>query len=174
MKDLSRRLYKIQGSRLKSQGCDSSSLILDPSLFLASVLRYRRMSFEKPFMGGPAKVEEAVPPLEIPNRFILNPDPNVQEDLRQALDGSNEQLDAEKFNQGRLPSLELRYRKAILKYLLQYGAIDLDDLRESLEEEHIAIKEQPYQRALEMVYRLNDVKESASGQEGQQADEDEW
>lgn len=135
------------------------------------------MSFEKPPVFNPTKIE--YPPLTIPKRFDLNNDPEIQEGLREALAGCQELIKAEKYSTGRLPNLELRYRENILKYLLRYGAIELEDLHECLEEEYITVKDTAYQKALELVYRLNgSIGSGSSGEakkEGKvESEDDDW
>lgn len=113
------------------------------------------MSFEKRPLTGPPTIEHALEPIEIPRRFNINPDPEMQKDLRYALELCDERIAGEKYNQERLPSMEIRYRKSILNYLLKFEAIELDDLHEALIEEYKEIKESAYQKALEFVYRMN-------------------
>lgn len=113
------------------------------------------MSFEKPPSSEAPMIEQSPNFSEVPQRFAINPDLNIQQDLQRALSACDELIAVEKYSQERLPGMEFRYRKSILNYLLKFDAIELDDLREVLVEEYKEIKESAYQKALEFVYRLN-------------------
>lgn len=129
------------------------------------------MRFEKPPVFNPTKVE--LEPIAIPQRFDLNEDPEMQQGLRDALEGSKELIEGEKYSSGRLPNLELRYRKSLLEILLREGTVDVKIAKQLLESEHVAVKESAYQKALERVYRLNGSIGSTSNEKAGEASKDE-
>lgn len=133
------------------------------------------MRFEKSPVFNPTKIE--LEPIVIPQRFDLNEDPEMQQELRDALEGSKELIEGEKYSSGRLPNLELRYRKSLLEILLREGTVDVKTAKKLLESEHVAVKESAYQKALERVYRLNGFIGSTSNEKAGEVskdEEDDW